>query len=948
MKRRIVLLSAALLFVRMVHAQETGYPAMSPKPTADWTVLAYFGGDNDLEQSAITDFDELERGGGSTDRVRVIALLDRSDGNDTSNGDWTDTRLFEVGPDKSKDAATAETPTIDTEPLADLGELDTSSGQTLADFLTWGIQTYPAKHYIIEINDHGGAWTGMVSDEATGPNAFMSLPAMRDAFQAAQDAVGGQKLDLLLNDACLMSGIEYGNMAAGYFDYAVGSPEVQMSPGFDLALLLETLNTNPSVDPAALGRKLVDKYMADMQSDSSYPVLGAAVLDLRKFGTITQAVDNFAEVFNRNPAAYAAMFGKARANVYIYSFFMPEDQYGPPTNIDLGDFMTEVENRTKDPALTAAASQVTAALKDALIYGKAGNHLEPYTSYYNIYFPMKESDADGNYIDQAALPDWSTLLMNYFRDIDVDQHIDMPIGAPQVRITNSYPDVAGVLAPASIGMEVTSHAIAYGDFTVDQVQPDGSSIRLDKSRILTTIVRDGVAQQENVWQPGVDESNFTWETTLTTVSDGKTETLELVETHEGVISLAGRYQYPGESGWKDVTVLFNSDGKTENVISGDKALANITLKPGGAFEAYRSVVQPDGTVKNEPGTRYTWPKGGLTWRETPAPSGKYHLGFLVTAPDGKTGFADTTVQVSNDTASADLRGFTSLEGGFTLLRPAGWTDMDYFPNSHFWQAVNTDTTQYLVVYQVDGGENPRAVAEAFAKAQNLTIGNTKTTTFGGQNALEFTFDYTDSQNMQFTARAFAVYHNGGGLVFSAEATGEQDAQSLADLLASGVSFFDGKAVNARDTGIWESDSFDIADYPVLKDWLPGEQGELFWVYQDQKSPDTLAGVTVLKPDTDDAPTIVNALLKQAIESKPEYHLLGTDTYYGENNTWALAAFTHQNESGAAITGRLYVTVKDGTPYVLWFEAPTDTFDQTMQDTFAVMLDGFMVKAKETK
>jgi hypothetical protein len=942
--RKLLLVSLALLFVRAGHAQDTGYPALSPRPTAEWTVLAYFGGDNDLEQSALVDFDELERGGGSTDQVRVIALLDRSDENDTSNDDWTDTRLFEVGPDVSGDAGSADTPTIDSQPLAYLGELDTSSGQTLADFLTWGIRTYPAKHYLIEINDHGGAWTGMVSDEATGPDAFMSMPAMRDAFRAAQEAAGGNKLDLLVNDACLMSSVEYGSMAAGYFDYALGSPEVQLSPGFDLALMLDMLKQNPALDPADLGKALVDKYMADMESDSSYPVLGAAVLDLRRFDLVTEAVDQFAQTFNHNPAAYAAMFGKARANVYTYSFFMPEDQYGPPTSIDLGDFMTQVEARTKDPGLTAAASRVVLALKGALVYGKAGDHLKPATSYYNIYFPMKMDDADGNYIDQSTLADWSTLLTNYYRDVNVEQHINLPVGAPQVRITNSYPEVAGLLSPAIIGMEVTSHSIAYGDFTVDRVQPDGSTIRLDNSRILTTVIRDGVAEQENVWQPGVDDSTFTWETTLTAVSDGQTEALELVGTREGVTSMAGRYQYPGAQTWRDVTVIFNADGKTENVISGDKGLGNVVLRAGGLFEAYRAVVQPDGTVKTEPGTRYIWPKDGLTWAETPAPSGEYHLGFLVTAPDGKTGFASTVVQVNNDQASGDLRGYTTLYGGFTLQHPAAWVDMDHFTDSRFWQTSNDDSTQYLVVYEVDGDKTPESVADAFAKAHDFTLEDRQSTTLDGQKAAEFTYRYTDSSGTEFTAHALAVYHYGGGLVFAAEATGAADAGTLFILLKDGVTLFDAAKVNAQDSGVWDSDSYSTAEYPVPQNWMPGADSGLWWVYQG--GPGTLAGVSVLKPDTDDAPTILNALLSQEMESQPAYYLEATDTYYTEDNTWAVASFTHQNKDGDAITGRLYVTVKDDTPYALWFEAPTESFDQTMQDTFQIMLDGFTVKPKE--
>jgi len=138
-----------------------GYPVMNPTPSiAEWTVLVYMGADNNLEDGLVNDLDEFERAGGSNDRVRIVALIDRAPGFDRSNGNWTDTRLFEVGRDRTGDAAFQYPPTIDTREIASLGELDTSYGQNLLDFLVWGIQTYPAQRYAISLNDHGGAWSG--------------------------------------------------------------------------------------------------------------------------------------------------------------------------------------------------------------------------------------------------------------------------------------------------------------------------------------------------------------------------------------------------------------------------------------------------------------------------------------------------------------------------------------------------------------------------------------------------------------------------------------------------------------------------------------------------------------------------------------------------------------------------------------------------------------------
>ena len=56
-----------------------------------WTILAYVDGDNNLEDAAIADINEMEAAA-SNANVRIAVLLDRISGNDSTNGNWTDTR----------------------------------------------------------------------------------------------------------------------------------------------------------------------------------------------------------------------------------------------------------------------------------------------------------------------------------------------------------------------------------------------------------------------------------------------------------------------------------------------------------------------------------------------------------------------------------------------------------------------------------------------------------------------------------------------------------------------------------------------------------------------------------------------------------------------------------------------------------------------------------------
>jgi len=944
-----------------------GYPTANPTSSiADWTVLVYLGGDNNLEDGLENDLDEFEIAGGSNQSVRIVALFDRADGYSSANGDWTDTRVFEVGDDTSQDSRFNYPPTIDTGDLFRLGELDTSYGNNLADFLVWGVQNFPAQHYAVSINDHGGAWEGMVTDDATGPG-ILSLPEFQQAFASALNTVNLPKFDLLINDACLMSSIEYYTAIAPYFDYSLSSPEITLNPSFDMTLLTQALNQQPDMDIGQLGRMLVDKYIQDMQdlSPDTAPVLGAAISDLRQIGAVQTALDTFAEVVAGNPAAYGSLLGQVRANTYAYSFFLPEDEYGPATNIDLGNFMAGVAQESNDQRLSSAAREVLSALDGMRIYGSAGPQLAPATSFYNIYFPSRSSDFNQDYLQLSPLTNWAEMLRGYYGSVGVNPRsfrgiAGAPAGSvpaapglvPQVSITNVFPTQTSIAVPTKVSMEVIGRNIAQGTFTVDRIQPDGTSVRLDSALIVTTVVVDGVADQINQWNPGIDDSTFTWEVMLSTVTDGVNNANELVAFNDGVTSLSGLYQYPNSDQAVEVTVLFGDDGNTVEVISrnpGSNALASITPEVGGTFLTYRSLVTPDGRAVTEPGTVYTWPEGGISWYETPAPDGQYNLGFLIEAFGGSTGFDSVMVTVNNSGVDSSLQGYVDLDWGFIFQRPVDWTSVVYFPDGGYLATNNDDATQNIFVYSVSDETDLEAIARAALDPFGGTMNEDFTpATLDGQEALAFSFTYETSDGAQFIGKALAVYNPDLelGFVFASEGTDEAETDRIFQLLQERVTFFDAQSVEAQDSGLWEIDIYTDNDrFPVRKDWLPGGEDGLWWYYHpgDDPSSTTFAAISVLIDPSDSAAQTLQEILDQEVAGLPNYQLVGTETYYGENHTWELANFTHDGPDGAPITGRLYATTSEaGVPYLLWFEAPSDAFDTLLKDVFFVMLDGFKI------
>ena len=114
-----------------------------------------------LEEDILFDFNEAELVG-STDRVKIVAQLDRNKKGFKGDGNWTGARRYVISKDQDLN-------TIKSKPVEDLGEIDMSDPQTLIEFSTWAIETFPADKYVLIMSDHGMGWPGGWTDDGQQP-----------------------------------------------------------------------------------------------------------------------------------------------------------------------------------------------------------------------------------------------------------------------------------------------------------------------------------------------------------------------------------------------------------------------------------------------------------------------------------------------------------------------------------------------------------------------------------------------------------------------------------------------------------------------------------------------------------------------------------------------------------------------------------------------------------
>ena len=244
------------------------------------TVMIYVVGSN-LESyygAATSDIGEMQAAGLDYDRTNLLLYTggSRRWNTDISNKynsvlDMSDEDDFLVA------AQTVEN--------ADMG-----SPETLAEFINYCTDNYPAEHYALVLWDHGGGpvW-GYGSDELYGNDSLIL-----EELRAAMDSTifgGDQKLDWVGFDACLMGSIENADLWKDYAEYLVGSEEVESGRGWDYSFL-NVLNKES--DPRAVTGAIVDAYGQYYEENKSAffdPDVTLAAYDLAQTDTVVGALD---------------------------------------------------------------------------------------------------------------------------------------------------------------------------------------------------------------------------------------------------------------------------------------------------------------------------------------------------------------------------------------------------------------------------------------------------------------------------------------------------------------------------------------------------------------------------------------------------------------------------------------------------------------------------------
>lgn len=313
---------------------------------------------------------------------------------------------------------------VDEQPSASMGE-----AQTLADFLSFAKENYPAeKTAVVFWNHGGGSVTGAAFDEIYGYDS-LTLDEMYQAFSSVWNpSMEKQPLELIGFDTCLMATVDVAYTFADLAHYLVASEETEPANGWYYSQWVGTLAQNPSMNGEELGKVICDAYYAGCEEVGTQDNTTLSLTDLTKVQTLLDAYDTFgAEALAAacTDPGFFSQFGRVAAQSENYGGNTKEQGY---TNmVDLGHMARQ------SVGMLGSAQEVLDALDDCVLYQVGGQYrteatgLSCYYSYngdvedFNSYAGLGAGVAFKYFYSYELTGELDNSGMAYIADMDFEE-----------------------------------------------------------------------------------------------------------------------------------------------------------------------------------------------------------------------------------------------------------------------------------------------------------------------------------------------------------------------------------------------------------------------------------------------------------------------------------------------------------------------------------------------
>jgi hypothetical protein len=306
--------------------------------------------------------------------------------------------------------------------LQDLGKVDMGDWKHLVEFGKWTKATFPAKHYMLIVWNHGSGWLNQEQKEAGAKGiSYDDETGNHMTTQQLASAVAEiGNIDVYGSDACLMQMAEVAYEMKDHAKVIVGSEETEPGDGWNYKYFLGPVVQNPGMSPEQMGQNAVEaykKYYAEGNRGATQSALQADKLKqlVPLVNSWTQAVMNANE---------KEVLKGARSSVQHFAY---------SDNIDLVHFVQLINAKTQDQSVKSSGEQLMKFVQEKMLLsnGATGG------GYANamgmaVYLPRYSVSADYAKLAWAKESNWAEFAAWFVKNVKATQE-------------------AGVLEPANKG-----------------------------------------------------------------------------------------------------------------------------------------------------------------------------------------------------------------------------------------------------------------------------------------------------------------------------------------------------------------------------------------------------------------------------------------------------------------------------------------------------------------
>lgn len=389
---------------------------------------------------------------------------------------------------------------VDEQPSASMGE-----AQTLAEFLNFAKENYPAERTAVVFWNHGGgSVTGAAFDEQFDYDS-LTLDELYMAFSSVwEPSEANPPLELIGFDTCLMATVDVAYTFSDLAHYLVASEETEPANGWYYSQWVGALAEDRSMDGAALGKIICDTYYAGCEELGTQDNTTLSLTDLTKTAPLLDAYETFgmeALTAACSDPGFFSQFARAAGQSENYGGNTKEQGY---TNmVDLGDMARQ------SIGMLDAAQSVLDALDECVLYQVSGPYraeatgLSCYYSYngdiqdFNNYAGLGVSTAFKYFYAYELTGELDDSGMEYIADMNFDT-------LPDVQNLNSV-DWDGM--PLDVNDEGTSF-LTLGPEANDILAGIGFALYYvdEEEDIILLLGTDN--DMEADWENGVFSDNF--------------------------------------------------------------------------------------------------------------------------------------------------------------------------------------------------------------------------------------------------------------------------------------------------------------------------------------------------------------------------------------------------------------------------------------------------------